>query len=355
MKFANAFATLIFLICVLFTPSSAKAQDDGASQVKQVPVTPEIEAAAAKAMKGCPSLGKGIIGAINKNGVYTLTGDLFGSGKVYAIIQNGNNIIICQWHRSLWRPISSVDVKIEWNYPGWKNDEKVGLDWRPEASKPFWALTLQRHPLIAVASSLDKYHQNYVVLLLDSKSERLLNTAPSYDLQPVLKYNYLVTKDASRRKAEWGATYHSQIQNNKIVVSKSWGEYGTYPHPDDSCNIATSDGVAYKIVEDNSHDGHISNWAIFKLKNKDGNDDAKNLEPFAKLSFALKDNLDTIELNDERQLEEPYLFEKLTGLPRDFYPDEEDSKLKDRIESKAKIKVTGTKEGIKLLSPGPSR
>ena len=70
----------LFLLFWVFLTWHARAFDDD-FHLKLLPIPPEIEAASAKALQGCepPQQGQ-VVGAINKNNVYTLTGDVFITG-----------------------------------------------------------------------------------------------------------------------------------------------------------------------------------------------------------------------------------------------------------------------------------
>lgn len=61
-----------------------------------------MEETAAKVMQGVgPQRGKAI-GGINKNGVYTLTGDLFHNGQICSIIDD-DDVILCEWENAAWK------------------------------------------------------------------------------------------------------------------------------------------------------------------------------------------------------------------------------------------------------------
>src|SRR6201746_188038 len=116
----NILLSFIFL-CLLAHPA-ARAQDDGDFKVQLLPVTPQIEAAATKALNGCPPPPRGkIIGAINKNNVYTLSGDLFHNGSIYAFVDNygdqAGGIILCQWRKDAWKPVFAINLDASWKFP----------------------------------------------------------------------------------------------------------------------------------------------------------------------------------------------------------------------------------------------
>ena len=168
MKFSSRSAALFSSLCLLFVLPAAKAQDDDEFKVKLLPVTPEMEAAAAKAMQGCPWRGGKISGAINKNGVYTLTGDLFHDGSIYAVVDDKENVILCEWQKTKWNPVTAININPVWKFPGFdlNNDGR-----EPYATMPFWMMDLQGHPLLAIATIVEKGGQNFDVILFDSKAK----------------------------------------------------------------------------------------------------------------------------------------------------------------------------------------
>jgi hypothetical protein len=364
MKFANSLSAVVSLLCLLFAISAAKAQDDDEDKIQFLPVTPDMETTAAKAMEGCiPEDGK-ISGAINKNGVYTLTGDLFHNGSIYTLIDDNQDVIICDWLKTKWEPIGAINVHTVWKFPEGYRDPIA--EHGSEEPVPFEVLTLQNRPLVAIATYVEKQGQNYSAILFDSKVTRILDTAYSFaNGMPEIKYGYLVSHNASRGKSDFLATYFSRIQNDKFVLLKSWEESVPWRATDDdesdSSFHASSNGKGYTIVYDNSKSSHPADYVI------SGNDpprfdktgrfysSEKNSKPFAKIYFTPKKTKDGVSIDAHDPEELAYLFEKLTSLPREFYKavslfDAEGADLKKKIESDATIKVTGTKEAIKLLS-----
>ena len=160
MKLANLSVHFISVLFLLSSLPVADAQDDAESKVKLLPSTPQMEAVAAKAMQGCePRQGK-VTGEINQNGVYTLTSNLFHDGRVYAIIDDNEDVILCERQQAVWQPVSAINVHTVWNYPPGYREPQVerGSDDQP---RPFWMLDLQKRPLLVIASDVEKAGQNF--------------------------------------------------------------------------------------------------------------------------------------------------------------------------------------------------
>ena len=348
---------VLFYLCLLSSIPMAKGQNEDELKVELIPVSPTIVATAAKVMEGCEPLKGKIIGEINKNGIYTLTGELFHNGKIYAVIDDNDDVILCEWQKPAWTPISALNIHTSWNFPlGYR--EQDGRDPR-EQPQPFWMLDLQNRFLLVVASYMEKAGQNYYVMLFDSKCERLLSTDSSFGLRPVVKEKYLLTGDASRVKAEWEATYFSRIENNTFTVKKSWEDSLPWhaedreDRPDDSSNYASSNGEGYLILPDDSGGKHPADYIILRSDPKERKSylypGEMHDKPFAAVYFTQKKALD-----DHDPL--AYIFEKLTCLPEKLYPSYYQPGVEVKAEHHWKIKVNGNdKEIVKLLSPNPVR
>ena len=349
---------LVFFLCLLSITPMAKAQGDDEFTVKLLPITPQIEAAAAKAMQGCEPQKEKTTRAINKNGVYTLACDLFHSGRVYAVIDDNEDVILCEWQQAAWKPVSAINIHTVWNFPDGYRAPIIerGSDDQP---RPFWTLDLQNRTLLVIASWVEKQAQNFYVILFDSKCERILDTESSFGLQPVIKSKYLVTVDSSRVKAEWQGTYFSRIEDDKLVIKKSWEDSQPWhaeameDEQDDSSNYASSNGRGYVILPDNRETKAPADYLIFHsdpVADQSVQDRvaATHGKPFGAIYFTPK-----AELYDDDAL--AYLFEKLTGLPRESFPDYE-RLSPPGSEPKWKVKVTGSDDQIiKLISPQSGR
>jgi hypothetical protein len=358
MKIAKLLFALVFLLCVISTLPMVKAQAFDAPEVDLLAITPEMAAAAENALQGCePQEGK-TTGEINKNGVYTLTGDLFHNGRIYALIDDDADVILCEWQKPLWKPVSAVNVQTAWSFPpGYRELVGRGADGQPQ---PFWMIELQNRPLLVIASDVEKEGQYYYVILFDSKCEKILSSDSSFGRRPEVKDQYLLTGDSSRVKSDWGATYFSRIQNNTFVMMKSWEDSQPWHaedregQPDDSSNYASSNGKGYLILPDNSASKQPADYVVLSCDPKEKRSYLYPGEMHGKQYAAVyfTPNQDVVGADTL-----VYLFVKLTGLPRELFPDDGDIDIvKGKSEPHWKIKVTGSDTAIiKLLSPDSAR
>ena len=251
----------------------------------------------------------------------------------------------------------------EWTYPGWEKDWQEG-DWKPYETKPFWIVTIQKHPLLVVASQVpDKAmmresHMEYAILF-DPDGGRILDSIFTVGGEFTAESGYLMWGDGySGQKGVSDSTYFSRIQNNKITAMKEWH----YVLPGDQSSvegdnvvIVKSDGKTYTLKPDFNDSPQPDVWMIFagqpSQESVDGMDGSairawEKRKPIAKVEFTLKASGEPVNQagdanHDSNEDEYAWLFSKLTGLPRGLYPlQNPDTKIR-KIESIAKIKVTG--------------
>src|ERR1700735_3407520 len=94
----NCGRSLLGIVAVLMIAVTANAQDDS---LKLLEITPAMKSVADVALSGCKPLGARLVGEVNKNNVYTLTGDFFGDGHLYAILDR-DPILISKWTGKEW-------------------------------------------------------------------------------------------------------------------------------------------------------------------------------------------------------------------------------------------------------------
>jgi hypothetical protein len=351
-------ASLLLALVFAFSCLSARAQNafDDNFKVQLLPVTPEIEAFAAKVLKDYAPQQTKIVGEINKNGIYTLSGNLFGNGKLYSVVDDDHDVVVCELQSSAWKPLYAINVTTMWNYPaGYPHEQDSrGADDQPQ---PFWIINFENRPILVIASIVDKEGQYYYSILFDSKCEKILSTVTSFGQKPIVKNGYFISGDSSRVKTSWAATYFSKIKDDKFVLMKSWEDSqpwhseDTEGRPDDTSNYASSDGKGYLILPDNRG---VKPPADFLVLRCDPSEKRPELyppadKPFEAIYFDPRHDADNSDIGDETL---GYLFHKLTGLPMNLYPDYERLDMDKKPLPHWKIKVTGTDKVIaKLIAP----
>jgi hypothetical protein len=349
---------LVLAICLFLVSSSKGQQAFESEQAKLLSFTPDIEEVVKKDMQGCPATGLNVQEAINKNNVYTLTGDLFKNGHIYAIIDNSENVIMAEWIGGQWKAKWLISTCPIWKYPGWSIQTAATRE--PASTKPFWLLPYGHHQLLVIASYVEKEGQYFYIILFDSTCQSIIATASSFWGKPVVKEDYLVVSDSSRVKSEFEGTYFCKLVKNQFVRIKGWEEYVSWHNPDDAFNTAIVGETSYKITEDGNDDAATDVFEVVKtqLKSSDSpsTEDKEGTERiFAKIKFIARKTKveDNGSSQDSRWL---YIFEKILGLPRSLYPENHiDSGTQLPAEMLFRIRVTGSPQAIKLLSPSASK
>ena len=289
MNFLRLTLVALSLICPISVGKVLAQDDDNPLPVKILPVTPEIELAMSNAMKNCPSTGSKIHAGINKNGVYTLSGNLFHNGQTNVLVDNTNNIILGELKGKKWNATAVINAAPTWNSPPY-NDDLLAL----ASSKPFWLLWLQGSPFLVVASTQEKINQNFAILLLDPKTGQLLDSCSSYQDKPTIKDGFLVCYEGSRNKSEWETTYFYKIQNGKFNLIASSGSNSPWR------SDAVQEPVTYTVKTKKNTYVFIDYSASTSLIGADGKDKkplgggidtihiSHNDKPYAIISFNLE-------------------------------------------------------------------
>jgi hypothetical protein len=330
---------------------------DGNDQVTSVVATSDMEAAVANALHGCAPKSQ-IQAGINKNNVYVLSGNLFGTGDTYAVIDH-DPILLAKWGRGQWKLRMGIGVTPAWMHPGW---ETASPGREPEADRPFWIEKLKREPLLIVASYVEKAGQHYDSILFNSDISSVSDSDDSIPQKPEVLDDVLVSTDCSRNKADEADTYFSKIENGKFVVLASWQVcvpwYAEHDSEGLEFTIANAGKQSY-LIEDCGElpDQPFWGYVVFKGAFDPGSwadiNAEKSKRPYATVFFSHRSKHDS-QNSDQSAGDIEYIFEKLLHLPRTLCPSGyfgPSSGPHPRIESAASLKVTGNPELMRLLLP----
>jgi hypothetical protein len=361
-------AIKLALILLLMAPFGvARAQDDTPQPPKFLPPTQDIATATANAMTGIRPTGSAPRAGINKNGVYTLTGDLFKNSKMAALIDGTDEVIVANWTGREWEPTGYINVETDWKFPGW--DDAAGRGREPAATKPFWMISLQGTPLLVIASFVEKEGQDYSAILLDRSGGKISDSTDSFASAPSVHGKYLVTTDGSRVKAETFIYFFSKIEGGKLLTAASWENREPFSQPENGgeyeCEVATTGTDSYTLMQDYSGAKPPADIVIYKGDYSDDWESIANAwkehPAYAKIYLTLKNSgrkSDLASDDTSSAFLEAYIFMKLLNLPRDFYSIvgqftgeiSPESPVKS-IESEANFRVTGDPAAVKLLTP----
>lgn len=300
-------------------------------------------------------------------GIYVLYGDLFRTGHVFALTalsgggrpyvepdtEQADNSVdklappiglgLAEWTGAAWEPRDLWRIEPVWRPKGWKASED---DYLPEtpATKPFWMKLLggDGRPKVIVAGDVEKYFQDFELLQFDPKTHTLAFVASSMT-EPEFVGGCVRLYAKSPRRAIWEEWTYLRWEGDKLVPKASWHCETPYDNPEKSFVKATrfdSKGGKQEFVFNDQHDG-------------DGTEITRDDQPFAHLAVRYHPpapgSSPSVNSSDA-YVEFGYLFEKLTGLPRKLYVLPPDTKVRGRLERIATIQVTGSKEGIRMLS-----
>ncbi len=301
---------LFLAVPCLFVPMCLAEVQNETCEVRALPITAEVQATVSKDLAGCSPETKHFGAGINENNVFTLVGDLFHNRRTYCVIDDNADVIICEWQKSPanWKAVCVLKVQTAWNFPdGFREQVSRSPIDQPE---PFWMIDLQGHPCLAIASDVEKAGQNYYVILLNTDCSQIQSYTWSFVRRPEVKCDYLLTGDCSRGKSEMEVTYYSRIQKDAFVQVASWGSWcpwhATRETRDDECyDFGGSNGHDYTIRQEmeSSYSVALDEKTIQKPPTS-----------FAKIQFISGNASDP-------DAESVYLFEKLTGLPPELYPE----------------------------------
>lgn len=301
-----------------------------------------------------------------KEGVYVLYGDLFRTGHLFALsaLSRGGmpnvepdteqsdssvdnsappvGLGFAEWTGAAWEPRGLWRIEPIWRPKGWKLG---GDDYLPEtpATKPFWMKLLggDGHPKVIVAGDVEKYFQDFQLLQFDPKTHTLAFIASAM-AEPEFIDGWVRLYEKSPRRAIWEQWTYHRWEGDKLVPKAAWHEEVPYDSSEKSFVKATRFDSKGGKQEFMFYDESMDDCTI----TRDGHPFAQvKIEPRRPAANAAPE---TFSSNSESA----YLFEKLTGVPRKLQVLPEGTSASARLEKLATIRVTGSKEAVRMLSPG---
>jgi hypothetical protein len=203
-------------------------------------------------------------------------------------------------------------------------------------------------PEVIIAGEVDKYFQAYYLLRFEPKTRVL--TLLEYAMgKPELTGKYVRLYFNSGRRAIYEAWNYLQWSGEKLLPKASWHDESPYNNIDPHfvrADVHSDDGQvqSFRIMDAESDSENKSGYAITK-------DDM----PYARLVVVWRKSRIKNPVDDVDQIELAWLFEKITGLPRDLYPRRRDIKRLARLEDRAAVQVSGSDEALRKLSSNRPR
>jgi hypothetical protein len=277
---------------------------------------------------------------VTDEGCYVLHGNLFGNAQRFVLLElkvepSFENlatlekvVALARLNDGRWEIYMLLDIAPVWRPKGWKESDD---DYLPitSAERPFELEDLSGDgvPEVILAADAHKYYQQHFMYRWNAKTKSLTCVADSMK-KPVLHEGYVILYSNSGRRAIWGEWEFCQWVGNKLIEKASWHDEAPYNAPDQPFVLATrtnDQGVeaAYKLITEESDSDTDSAYQI-----------TQNDKLFARVTFKWSRSLLAV-IGDgfyPSGDESAYLFEKITGLPRQLYPGNESEKRVKALE-----------------------
>jgi hypothetical protein len=253
---------------------------------------------------------------------YLVWGNLFKTGGCCALYEprekgeeNTASLGLAEWKDGKW------ELRGLWKMP---------LHWMPEADRwigtsgycnpqdtvraPFELVDLisDEVPEVIVFGEKTKYHQAIYVMKFDKES-RGLDLLTYSMAKPMKVGNYLRTYDASRNKPIWQEWTFLEWTDGKLEERATWHSEVPYNNEDPEFRLVEVTGKKgqvekFRIVWEGSE---MDRQSVVKV--------TRGQAPCATMKISWREAGD--ETPKSYLPEEPWLFEKLTGLPHDCFPE----------------------------------
>lgn len=291
---------------------------------------------------------------------YLLWGDFFKTGTCFALyepkekdVENAATLALAEWKEGKWELRGLWKMPLSWmpreeDEGKWSGPEGY-CDPQNTVHMPFELkdLIADGVPEVIVSGEKTKYHQAMYVMKFNKESHGL--DLLTYSMKKPEKVGkYLRLYDASGNKAIWQEWTFMEWNNNKLSKRAAWYSESPYNNIDPAFDLVRVPDATGKMEEFHITIGSSeeeTSWSYEVLK-----DD----KPFAKVTaiWMPGKNQENAEL-----MVGAWLFEKLTGLPREDFPERYGPETADReklelLEKHANVRVEGNEEAMKRLSTG---
>ncbi len=357
---------LIIWLAVLATGKAAIGADESGLKRTEIPLEPSsaaVEAAitqtramlAEEHFSPPPPAGKDTPHFVKTtDGRGILLGDFAGDGDTEALVElsapdgdNAPGVAFACWHEGQWVVRNLWGISPTWRPAGWKNGDGDYLPITP-AEQPFWIEHLEGDAAawVVIAGDVWKYWQEHFVLRFDAKQKRLQLLDSAMGKPKFLSGGWLRLYFSSGHRSVFGEWRFLRWRAGKLVMRASWHEESPY------------NDVDPPFIDAARYDVTGKRQFVYRITDADAN--AKQITrdkcPFATVTFLLPRSLREQTAVDPDGREAAFLFEKLTGLPRELHPDwpnaeaSADHKPPPRLEDTAGTRVKGVPRAVRLLT-----
>lgn len=367
---------------VLLFASGGVAHARGDAQVSDIAVSEERDSAYVKRLRAVvdarlnalPGKRNAKVQRQEVSGDFVLWGDLFRTGKCYALLalegaadedSTPSGVALANWMDGRWELRGFWKIPTVWRPEEWARNEEDYLPVRP-ATQPFDLRDLSGdgRPEVLVAGEVDKYFQAYYLLHFDA-SERVLR-AKAWSMGPPERVGEFVRlySNSGRRAiyenwefCRWSgadlrtvATWHEEVPYNNVDPPFVEVTVPLESGREEVFRVAETDLQAHPDADGRSPMG-LAPWPESPFE--EISVVTTERQPFAKLRIVWKPWAWDDRIFGVPAVKEAWLFERLTGLPRRFYPAAYNQmRVTPPLERFAEIRVEGDPDLAQRLRSG---
>jgi len=283
--------------------------------------------------------------AVTKDRGYVLCGNLFETNGFFALYEpkvgdklGSPTLALAEYVDAGWQLRGLWNMQLDWI----SKDDRWGGPETQHGKRDLPSVPFLLRDVIAdgtseviVSGEMAKYRQARYVMKYDKKSRKLDLLTYSWDM-PVKVGDYLRIYDASGNKAVWEQWRFYGWKDDQLVERATWHSESSYDNVDPAFYLTSTTGP----------DGKSESFRFTMTHGPLALDISRNDEPFGKVTCGwLTGKSDE---NDDLMIG-AWIFEKVTGLPREYFPEgrlrlEGDGAKLGRLEESATVEVTGSDE-----------
>lgn len=289
------------------------------------PLVAEARKALSTALTGITPSAKPSPQAHEKDGVYILYGDLFGSGQDFALLslsqRESNEEFLAEgftafaaWENGKWELRGLWKISSVYRPAGRQSSE---IDYLPAtpATAPFALKNLgdDKAPEVVVAGAVGKYYQEFYLFCFSPETQTLRFLADAM-APPEKAGNYVRLNYDSGRRSIWSEVRYLKWTGTTLREVASWHDETPYNDPEEPfIEVRSFDkkgqARSYRITMADSDSDLESNYSI-----------SSEGKPYATVAFTYKDARTSLNTENLGLMENIWLFHKLTGLPASVFP-----------------------------------
>lgn len=277
---------------------------------------------------------------------YILYGSLFDNGNTYALVELQGAVALAQLVKGKWELRGLWNIQVVWRPKGWEKTE--GDDFPGTApTEPFDLIDFSGDgvPEVLCAGDIGRYSHTYYLLKYDAKTNNL-SLLLEAEHKPKKVEGYLRLDTDSGHRAIWGKSTYLHWVNDNLVEVGSWRNEVPYNDIDPEFWDAEALG----------QNGQIEKFRIVNTDSATEGPDTYTItcegKPYAVVRFKFPKPAPTYLPG----MEEDWLFEHLTGLPRKLNKsvDPGTDQPLPHFEDHGIVTVEGNAEAIKRINPQQS-